>query len=377
VVSGLVKNVAKLLEGHGVKLIRGTARLVSGEAVEVSRDASAGEKETYRSGAILLATGSEPAAIPSIPFNGQNIVGSTEALSFDSVPVHLGIVGGGAIGLELGSVWLRLGSRVTVIEMLPKIAGSLDGQLSRGLERSLARQGMAFRLNTRVLEADADLGGVRVTVESDGRREELSFDRLLVSIGRKPLTRGLGLEDLGVRVDRRGFVIVDSRYRTNIPTVYAIGDMIPGPMLAHKASAEGIAAVECIAGLPGEVNYDTIPWVIYTSPEIASVGLTEEQVKERGVAYVVGSYPMAGVARARCMGETVGFVKIICHGRSGRVLGVHLLAPRASELIGECEMAMDRDATWRDILRIVHAHPTLSEALQEAASSFRRSSKPP
>lgn len=375
VVEGLVQSVRKLLEGHGVALIRGTARLVSGEVVEVSREASGGRKETYRSSAILLATGSEPIALPFIPFDGRSVVSSTEALSFDFVPGHLGIIGGGAIGLELGSVWLRLGSRVTVIEMLPKIAGTLDGQLSRVLERALTRQGMEFRLNTRIVSAEVLTDAVRVTTESEGRKEDLSFDRLLVSIGRRPLTKGLGLEDLGILLDQRGFVMVDSCYRTNIPSVYAIGDMIPGPMLAHKASAEGIAAVECIAGLSGEVNYDTIPSVIYTSPEAASVGLTEEQVKERNVSYMVGSYPMVGVARARCLGETEGLAKIIAHKRSGRVLGVHLLAARASELIGECVTAMNGDATWQDVLRTVHAHPTFSESLQEAASIFKLSSK--
>jgi dihydrolipoamide dehydrogenase len=264
---------------------------------------------------------------------------------------------------------------VTVIEMLPQIATLLDGQVARGLERILTRQGLAFRLRTRVRGAEVAGNAVHVSVESEGRDESLECDRLLVAVGRRPLTRGLGLEEVGVKTDpRTGQIRVDDRYRTSVPTIYAVGDLIPGPMLAHKASAEGIAAVECLAGLPGEVNYDAIPAVIYTWPEVASVGLTEEQVKERGVPYCVGTYPFAGAGRARCMGEKDGFVKVIVQSKTDRLLGVHVLGPRASDMIAECVLALEFGASSEDLARTVHGHPTFAEALQEAAMAARKCS---
>jgi dihydrolipoamide dehydrogenase len=284
-------------------------------------------------------------------------------------------VGGGYIGLELGSVWRRLGSKVTVIEMLPTIASNLDGQIRRALERSLTGQGFTFRLRTKVLTARVAADGVHLGVESEGREEEIICDRLLAAVGRRPLTRGLGLEDVGVRLDPvNGQVLIDEAYRTNIPSIYAIGDLVAGPMLAHKASAEGVAAVECMAGLPGEVNYDAIPAVIYTSPEVASVGLTEEQVHSRGIEHGVGAYPFTGAGRARCMGETEGLVKMITHARTDRILGVHILGPRASDMIGEAALALEFNMTSRDFDRLVHGHPTFSEALHEAALAVRKCS---
>ena len=347
VVQGLCDNVRLLLEGNKVKVVYGAARLVDKDRVEVTRngaDKPGEDRELIEARAILLATGSEPLALPGVAFDGARIVSSTEALAFDSVPQHLAIVGGGYIGLELGSVWSRLGAQVTVVEMQPTIAANLDGQIRRALERSLAKQGFKFRLNTKVLAARVGEQEVHLEVESDGQSDEIVCDRLLVAVGRRPLTRGLGLETVGVKLDsRNGQVLVDANYRTNLPSIFAIGDLIAGPMLAHKASAEGIAAVEGMVGLPCEVNYDAIPAVIYTAPEVASVGLTEDQVRARGIDHGIGVYPLKGVARARCLGETEGLVKIITHARSDRILGVHIFGPRASEMIAEAVLAMQFD----------------------------------
>lgn len=378
VVMDLCENVRRLLEGNKVALIRGTARLIGPNTVQVTEESApvaSSNRQTVEARFILLAAGSEPASLPNLPFDGERIVSSTEALAFDEVPEHLIIVGGGYIGLELGSVWRRLGSRVTVVEMLPVIASNLDGQVRRALERVLVRQGMEFLLRTRVISAESSGRGVSVLVETEGKQREMQGDRLLIAVGRKPLTRGLGLEEAGVEIDSRtGFVPVDEGYRTNVPSIFAVGDLIAGPMLAHKASAEGVAAVERMAGLPGEVNYDTIPAVVYTSPEVAAVGLTEEQLQSRGVPYCVGTYPFSGAGRARCMGETEGFVKMITRSGTDRILGVHIIGPRASDMIGECVLAMEQDLTSREFARVVHGHPTFAEALHEAALANRKCS---
>ncbi|MDM8554049.1 dihydrolipoyl dehydrogenase [Desulfococcaceae bacterium HSG7] len=374
VVNELTANVRKLLQGNGVQIIQGTARLSGKDRVEVLSDD--GKTELVAAKAILLATGSTPVQVPGLEFDGDRIVSSTEALCFSSVPEHLGIVGGGYIGLELGSVWRRLGAKVTVIEMLPKIAATLDGQIGRTLERILKKQGFEFHLKTKVSQAAVNGKTVETVLTTDkGIEKKLSFDKLLVSVGRRPLTQGLGLEEIGVEIDPvTGQVLTDECHRTNIPSILAIGDLTPGPMLAHKASAEGVAAVECLAGLPGEVNYDTIPAVVYTSPEVASVGLTEEQVKKRGAPYCTGTYPFAGAGRARCMGESDGFVKIIAHGKTDRILGVHIIGPRAADMIAECVLAIEFGGSSEDIARTVHGHPTFSEALQEAAMAVRKCS---
>ena len=378
VVEELTGNVRKLLEGNNIEIFKGTARLAGEDRVEVRQDTGSGRKKTaqiLQAKSIILATGSTPVQVPGLEFDGKRIVTSTEALEFKTVPKHLGIVGGGYVGLELGSVWLRLGAKVTVVEMLSQIATTMDGQVGRTLDRILRKQGLDIRLNTRVSGAKIQKNNVRVTLENKDKKETLSCDRLLVSVGRRPLTQNLGLEDVGVKTDAKtGHVLVDESYRTNIPSVYAIGDLIPGPMLAHKASAEGIAAVECIAGLPGEVNYDAIPAVVYTWPEVASVGLTEEQVKERNIPYCVGTYPFSGAGRARCMGEKDGFVKLIAHSKTDRILGVHIIGPRAADMIAECVLAIEFGASSEDIARTVHGHPTFAEALQEAAMAVRKCS---
>jgi dihydrolipoamide dehydrogenase len=372
VVQDLTQNVRKLLEGHKIEIIPGTARLAGPDRVEVNGASGA---RTVEAAAIILATGSEAVSVPGMAFDGKHIVSSTEALNFDTVPKHLGIVGGGYIGMELGSVWLRLGAKVTVIEMLPKIAPTLDGQVGRKLQQVLKRQGIKFQMQSRVTEAKISAGKVKVSIEKKGKTDTITCDRLLVSVGRRPQTAELGLEDAGVKTDPdSGQILVDDSYRTSIPSIYAVGDIIPGPMLAHKASAEGIAAAECIAGQPGEVNYDAMPSVIYTWPEVASMGLTEEQVKKRDIPYCVGTYPFLGAGRARCMGETEGFVKMIAHGKTDRVLGVHIIGPRAADMIAECGLALEFGASSEDIARTVHGHPTFAEALQEAAMAVRKCS---
>ncbi|MFH0729829.1 MAG: dihydrolipoyl dehydrogenase [Pseudomonadota bacterium] len=372
VVEGLTENVRTLLTGNKVDILHGTARITAGDQVAVSvsgEKSKNSEKRILQAKNILLATGSRPAAVPGLPFDGKAIVSSTEALAFSAIPKHLIIVGGGYIGLELGAVWSRLGAKVTTIEMLPQIAGALDGQVARALMRILSREGIEFRLGAKVTGATLRSGNVAVSV-SDGQKEEvLTADRVLVAVGRIPNTENLGLAALGIQIDTRsGRILVDEAFRTNIPSVYAIGDLVPGPMLAHKASAEGIAAVEGMAGLPGDVNYDTIPSIIYTAPEVASVGLTEEAAKERTIPHCIGAFPFTGSGRARCMGETDGFVKLIAHAKTDRLIGAHIIGPRASDMISECVLAMEFGASLEDIARTVHGHPTFAEVLQEAAS---------
>lgn len=364
IVAELCENVKKLFANHHVDSISGRAKLVaSGEVEVIGAD---GKTVRMRGKNILLATGSRPIALPHIPCDGKWIVDSTGALSFEKVPEHLVVVGGGYIGLELGTVWKRLGSKVTVVEMLPQIGASLDAQIARLLERGLKNQGMEFRLKTKVTKAAIEKEGVQLTLSSDKGEETLLCDRVLLAVGRTPALEDLGLEAVGISTES-GRIVVNSSYRTNIPGIYAIGDIIPGPMLAHKASAEGIAAVECIAGLPGEVSYDSLPSIVYTWPEVASIGLTEEQLKERGVSYRSATYPFSGTARARCLGEREGLVKICAHSYSNRILGMHIIGPRASDLIAEGILAMSFHARVDDIARAIHGHPTFSEAIHEAA----------
>jgi len=368
IVSGLSENVRGLLRDKKVELIRGTAKVMPNREVNVH---SASEETVLRGGNILLATGSEPVQLPFLPFDGKTVVSSTEALSFETVPRRVGIIGGGVIGLELGSVWCRLGSKVTVIEMLPGIAGTLDGQAARLLDRLLRKQGFEFRLGTRVVGSESSANEVKLTLDAGGAKDAVTFDKVLVAVGRRPLTRGLGIEELGVRLDPGGFVVIDDKYRTSLAGIYAVGDLVPGPMLAHKATAEGIAAVEGMAGLSPDVDYDAVPSVIYTSPEVASVGKTEEELRGLKIDYRASVYPFAGTGRARCMGETDGFVKTLAHARSNRLLGVHIIGPRASELIAECVLAIHSHARVEDLKGSIHAHPTLSEAVHESVSGIR------
>lgn len=379
VVRALTDNVRKLLENSKVTIIYGAARLLNktqvGVRLNMDKSGKKAKEQVLETKNILLATGSRPMEVPGMIFDGRYIVNSTEALAFDAVPKHLVVVGGGYIGLELGSVWARLGAQVTIVEMMPTIAGTMDGQVSRTLLRVLKKQGLTFKLQTTVETAEVKEKMIHITVkDNSGKDEFIDCDKMLVAVGRKPLIDGLGLDAVGIAPNSRGVIAVDESYRTSVENIYAIGDLIDGPMLAHKASAEGRAAVECMAGMAGEVNYDAIPAVVYTWPEVASVGLTEEQVKERGIPYCKGTYPFSGTGRARCMGETEGLVKILSHGKTDRLLGVHIIGARAADMIGEAVLAMEAGASAEDISRVVHGHPTFAEALQEAAMAARECS---
>lgn len=360
VVRQLTGGVGSLVKKNKIEHIAGEARFVAPNQLAVGN-------RTIEAERILIATGSEPIELPGMPFDGQRIVDSTGALSFTDVPEKLVVVGGGAIGLELGSVWNRLGSEVIVVEFLDHIAGQADGEMAGLLQKSLEKQGMKFRLSTKVTEAKVSSKQVTLRIESDGKREDLTASRVLVSVGRRPVTAGLGLEAIGITVTDRGFIPVDAEYRTSVAGVYAVGDCIGGAMLAHKASDEAVACVERMAGVGGEVNYEAIPNVIYTAPELASVGLSEQAAKSQGRAIKVGKFPFSANGRAKSMDETEGAVKIVADANSDRVLGVAILHARASELIAEAAIAMEYQASSEDIARSAHAHPTLAEAIKEAA----------
>ncbi len=366
VVTDLTKGIDFLFKKNKVTGLVGAARIVKPGTVEVD---AKGKKTTYTAKNILIATGSEVAPLPGVDIDEKRVVSSTGALSLSAVPKHLVVIGGGYIGLEMGSVWRRLGSKVTVVEFLDKIVPAMDGEVGKALHKTLAKQGMDFRLGTKVTAAKSTKTGVTLTVEpaKGGKAEEIKCDVVLVSIGRRPFTDGLGLKEAGVVMDNRGVIQVDAHYKTNVEGIYAIGDVIPGPMLAHKAEDEGIACVERIAGQASHVNYDAIPAVVYTWPEAASVGKTEEQLKADGVEYRKGSFPFMANSRARANGDTEGFVKILADAATDEVLGVHIIGPDAGTMIAELALAMEFGASSEDIARTCHAHPTLNEAVKEAA----------
>jgi dihydrolipoamide dehydrogenase len=371
VVKGLTEGVAFLFKKNKITSYVGAGRLL-GEGKVAVKSASA-EEIILEGKHILLATGSEPAALSSLPFDGTNIVSSTEALAFERVPRHLIVVGGGYIGLELGSVWNRLGAKVTVLEFLPRLMPLSDGEIAEMLGRSLSKQGLSIQLETKVVAAGSQGGEVHVNAQHKGKDLLVVGDKVLVAVGRRPLTKGLGLSEIGVRCDEKsGRVLVNENFETNVKGIYAIGDLIDGPMLAHKAEDDGVACVERIAGMKTHVDYNTVPSVVYTWPEVASVGLTEEQVKAGGHEYRVGRFPFAANPRARCMDESEGLVKILADARTDRVLGVHIIGPRASDLIAECVAVMEFSGSAEDIARTCHAHPTLSEAVREAALAVDR-----
>ncbi len=366
VVKANTEGIVFLFKKNKITRVNGTGRLAGKGQVAVK--AEDGKETVLEAERILLATGSESVALPSLPFDGKQVVSSTEALTFSEVPRRLLVVGAGYIGLELGSVWNRLGSKVTVVEFLPRILPLADTEIAELLYRSLAKQGLTFHLDTKVTGASAKGGQVAVRAETKGKEVGFEADRVLVAVGRRPFTGGLGLKEAGVRVDERtGRVPVDESFQTNVPGVYAIGDLIAGPMLAHKAEDDGIACAERMAGKKTHVNYDTVPSVIYTWPEVASVGQTEEQVKESGREYRVGRFKFSANPRARTMDETEGLVKIIADAKTDRLLGVHIFGPRASELIAEAVAVMEFSGSAEDVARTCHAHPTLSEAVREAA----------
>ncbi len=363
-----VKGVDFLFKKNKIEAFRGSGRIVAPGKVEVKADD--GKTQTLDTKNIVIATGSDVARLNGIDIDEKRIVSSTGALELAKVPQKLLVVGAGIIGLELGSVWRRLGAQVTIVEFLDHILPGIDGEVARQFHRLLQKQGIAFKLSSKVTGVDTSGKTLNVKVEpaaGGGAAEIIEADIVLVAIGRVPFTDGLGLEVVGVKKDNRGRVIVDSHLRTNVAGIYAIGDVIAGPMLAHKAEDEGVAAAEVIAGQAGHVNYDVIPNVVYTSPEIASVGKTEEELKAAGVAYKVGKFPFSANARARANLATDGFVKILADAKTDRVLGVHILGPDAEAMIAEAAIAMEFGASSEDIARTCHAHPTLSEAVKEAA----------
>jgi dihydrolipoamide dehydrogenase len=366
VVGELTGGVGYLFKKYKVDPIFGTGKLLGGGKIEVT--AADGGKSVLDAKHILLATGSESVELPFLKFDGKYVVSSTEALSFAQVPKHLIVVGGGYIGLELGSVWKRLGSKVTVLEFLPRILAICDGEISTEVQKLLTKQGMEFHLETKVTGASVKSEQVTVTAQENGKEVSFTCDRVLVAVGRRPYTAGLGLDAVGVKYDAKsGRIDVDEHYQTSVPGVYAIGDLIAGPMLAHKASEEAVVFAEQLVGMKPHVNYDAIPSVIYIWPEVASVGQTEEQLKEKGIEYRVGKFKFMATARAKAMDETDGWVKVLADAKTDRVLGVHILGPRASELIAECVTIMEYRGSAEDIARCTHAHPTLSEAVGEAA----------
>ena len=356
--------LGSLFKKNGIDRVQGRARFADARRVVV-RD---GDREQTLSGdRILIASGSEAAALQALPFDGERVVSSTEALTLAAVPQHLLVIGGGAIGLELGSVWLRLGAKVTVVEFLDRIVPMMDRQMGAALQKALQKQGMTFLLETAAVGAERTAAGMKVTLESKGQRSEVEADVVLVAVGRRPHLDGLGAREIGVAVDERNRVVVDERFETSVAGVFAIGDVIAGPMLAHKAEEEGTAAVEMMAGQAARVNYAAIPSVVYTWPELASVGLTEEEAAGRGIPRAIGVCPFQANGRARSLGETVGTAKILADAGTDRIVGVHVLGPRASDLIAEAVVAIEFGAAAEDLARSVHAHPTLSEALKEAA----------
>ena len=363
----LTKGIEFLLKKNKVTYLKGKGVLFSkNDVVVYDKDI----KTSYKAKNIVIATGSAPSSLPGLQMDEKNIVSSTGALSLTSVPKELVVIGGGYIGLEMGSVWSRLGSKVTVIEYLDHITPGIDREVSNEFQKILTKQGIKFKLNHKV-DSVQNLSDNKVSVEftnnKTSEKEKIECEKVLVSVGRKPYTEGLNLNKLGIKKDQKGRIEVNNKLQTSISNIYAIGDVIKGPMLAHKAEEEGIAVAEIIAGQAGHVNYDIIPGVVYTSPEVATVGKTEEQLKEQKVDYKVGKFPFLANSRAKVNNETDGFVKIIACKKTDRVLGVHIIGPHAGDMIAEMAIAMEFGASAEDIARTCHAHPTHTEAVKEAA----------
>ncbi|KQR79165.1 dihydrolipoyl dehydrogenase [Rhizobium sp. Leaf341] len=364
-----VEGVAFLFKKNKIDAIQGTGRIAGAGKVVVTNEA--GEEQTVETRNIVIATGSDVAGIPGVPaeIDETVIVSSTGGIALEKVPGTMVVVGGGVIGLELGSVWARLGAQVTVVEYLDNILGGMDGEVSKQFQRILAKQGITFNLGAKVTGVAREGDGATVTFEpvKGGEAQTISADVVLVATGRKPYTAGLGLEEAGVALDNRGRVEIDGHFKTNVDGIYAIGDVVRGPMLAHKAEDEGVALAEILAGQAGHVNYDVIPGVVYTQPEVASVGKTEEELKSAGVAYKVGKFPFTANGRARAMQAVDGFVKILADKETDRVLGGHIIGFGAGEMIHEIAVLMEFGGSSEDLGRTCHAHPTMSEAVKEAA----------
>jgi dihydrolipoyl dehydrogenase len=373
-VDGNVKGVAFLLKKNKVDTFQGVGRIAAAGQVEVK--AADGKTQTLDTKSIVIATGSDVARLPGITIDEKRVVSSTGALVLDKVPAKLLIIGAGVIGLELGSVWRRLGADVLVVEFLDRILPGMDNEVCRQFQRLLEKQGVAFKLSSKVTAVDTSGNRLKAKVEpaAGGAAEMIEADVVLVAVGRVPYSAGLGLDEAGVKKDNRGRVVVDGHFATNVPGIYAIGDVIAGPMLAHKAEDEGVAAAEVIAGRAGHVNYDVIPNVVYTYPEVASVGKSEEELKEAGIAYNVGKFPFTANGRAKVNLQTDGFVKILADAKTDRLLGVHILGPDAGNMIAEAAVAMEFGGSSEDIARTCHAHPTLTEAVKEAALAVEKRS---
>ena len=366
VVKKLTGGVSQLLKGNKVTFFHGKGQLQAGRQVQVT-PLDGGDKQLIEADNVILASGSVPIEIPNVAFDGEFIVDNVGALNFDSVPATFGVIGAGVIGLELGSVWNRLGSKVTLLEALPEFLALADKDVSKQAAREFKKQGLDVHLNTLVKSAAIKKGKVQVTVQDKGGESQHSFDRLLVSVGRKPYTDGLLADDCGVNLTERGQIEVDEQSKTTAPGVWAVGDCVRGPMLAHKASEEGVAVAELIAGKPAHIHFDTVPWVVYTDPEIAWVGKTEQELETAGVDYKAGSFPFAANGRALAGGQGTGLVKVLADAETDEILGIHIFGATASELIAECVVAMEFQGSSEDLARIIHAHPTLSEAVHEAA----------
>lgn len=362
VVKTLTGGIDALFKKNKVTRYQGTAKLVGATRIDVAN--STGGIEQLEAKHIIIATGSRSADLKGIELDGKHITTSTEALSYEKVPQHLVVIGGGYIGVELGCVWSRLGAKVTVLEYMDRIMAGADSDIAAEALKILTKQGLEFKLNTRVLSAR--YSGGSCVIERDGA-DPIKADKVLVAVGRKPNSDNIGTENVGIQLDKAGRITVNAHLQTSVPNIYAIGDVIPGPLLAHKAEEEGIAAVEHIVTGHGHVNYDTIPAVVYTQPEASSVGKTEDALKAAGVPYKKGVFQFRANGRARAMGHIEGFVKVLAHAQTDRILGVHILGPRAGDLIAECAAAMEFGASAEDIARTCHAHPTLSEAVKEAA----------
>ena len=366
-VKGLTEGIDYLFKKNKITGINGWGEIASKGTVRVKKDDGSTEELTAKN--ILIATGSEVTPLPNVEIDEKKIVSSTGALALPKVPKEMVVIGGGVIGLELGSVWRRLGAKVTVIEFLDRILPTMDGEVSKQFQRILKKQGMEFKLGTKVTEAKKTRSGVTLTLEpaKGGEAETLDTNVVLVAIGRRPFTENLGLENVGVKTNQRGFIEVDGHYRTGVEGIYAVGDVTPGPMLAHKAEDEGVAVAEIIAGKPGHVNYEVIPNVVYTDPEVASVGKTEEELKEAGRAYKVGKFPFLANSRAKTNHQTDGFVKVLADAETDEVLGVHMVGTGVGEMIAEACAVMEFGGASEDIARTCHPHPTRTEALRQAA----------
>ena len=368
-VQGNVKGIDYLFKKNKIEGVFGQAKIMDPNKVKITLPD--GETRDIEADNIVVATGSMPSSIPGIQISGKRVISSTEALSLSEVPKNLVVVGGGYIGLELGSVWSRLGSNVTVIEYLDRITPGLDKEVSSTFQKILSKQGLTFSLNTEVISITEEESNVIINTKNrdNSEEEEILADYALVSTGRKPYIDNLFDDDIEIEMTNNGFIKTDTHLRTSVNNIWAIGDVVEGPMLAHKAEEEGIAVAELIAGKPGHVNYDIIPSVIYTNPEVASVGMTEEQLKEKSVDYLVGKFPFLANGRAKVNNTTDGFVKILSSADTDQILGIHIIGDQAGNMIGEAAVAMEFEATSEDLARICHAHPTLSEAIKEAALS--------